>query len=106
MPKIKCLLVDDHTLFRQGVRRLLEMENDFEVIGESPDAGDAVEKARDFRPDIGHCHDPWHAAGRSAVIPPTGSQLSPATLSSMSRSPGCLYGRDLVGEHLSAAWRR
>ena len=24
MPKIKCLLVDDHTLFRQGVRRLLE----------------------------------------------------------------------------------
>src|SRR5438067_3345360 len=52
MPKIKCLLVDDHTLFRQGVRRLLESESDFEVIGESPNAGDAVEKARDLRPDI------------------------------------------------------
>ena len=52
MAKIKCLLVDDHTLFRQGVRRLLESESDFEVIGESPDAGDAVEKARDLRPDI------------------------------------------------------
>ncbi|HKR93735.1 MAG TPA: DNA-binding response regulator, partial [Candidatus Angelobacter sp.] len=32
MPKIKCLLVDDHTLFRQGVRRLLESESDFEVV--------------------------------------------------------------------------
>jgi two-component system, NarL family, response regulator NreC len=52
MPKIRCLLVDDHTLFRQGVRRLLETESDFEIIGESPDAGDAVEKARDLRPDI------------------------------------------------------
>ena len=46
MPKIRCLLVDDHTLFRQGVRRLLESESDFEVVGESPNAGDAVEKAR------------------------------------------------------------
>ncbi|HEV3040246.1 MAG TPA: response regulator transcription factor [Candidatus Angelobacter sp.] len=52
MPKIKCLLVDDHTLFRQGVRRLLESESDFEVIAEAADGGEAVEKARDTRPDI------------------------------------------------------
>src|SRR5579871_6696152 len=52
MPKIKCLLVDDHTLFRQGVRRLLESESDFEVVGEAADGGDAVEKARELRPDI------------------------------------------------------
>jgi len=52
MPKIKCLLVDDHTLFRQGVRRLLESESDFEVISEAADGGEAVEKAREGRPDI------------------------------------------------------
>src|SRR5215471_81096 len=52
MPKIRCLLVDDHTLFRQGVRRLLETETDFEVVGESPNAGDAIEKTRALRPDV------------------------------------------------------
>lgn len=52
MPKIKCLLVDDHTLFRQGVRRLLESESDFEVIAEAADGGEALEKARETRPDI------------------------------------------------------
>ena len=52
MPKIRCLLVDDHTLFRQGVRRLLESESDFEVVGESPDGGDAVPRAAELRPDI------------------------------------------------------
>lgn len=53
MPKIiRCLLVDDHTLFRQGVRRLLESESDLQVVGESPEAGDAVEKAHELRPDV------------------------------------------------------
>src|SRR5438045_9159763 len=52
MPKIRVLLTDDHTLFRQGVRRLLETESDFEVIGEAADAGESVEKDRELRPDI------------------------------------------------------
>lgn len=52
MPKIRCLLVDDHTLFRQGVRRLLEAEGDFEVVGESSEAGDALLQVRELHPDI------------------------------------------------------
>ena len=52
MPKIRVLLTDDHTLFRQGVRRLLESEADFEIVGEAADGGEAVEKARELRPDI------------------------------------------------------
>src|SRR5213082_2624173 len=52
MPKIRCLLTDDHTLFRQGVRRLLETESDFEVVGEAANGGEAVEKATELKPDI------------------------------------------------------
>jgi DNA-binding NarL/FixJ family response regulator len=49
---IKCIVVDDHTLFRDGVRRLLEGEVDFEVVGEASDAVEALEKVRANRPDV------------------------------------------------------
>jgi two-component system response regulator NreC len=52
MPKIKCLLVDDHILFRQGIRRLLESEGDIEVVGEASDAANAVIKARELQPNV------------------------------------------------------
>ena len=52
MPKIKCLLVDDHILFRQGIRRLLESESDIEVVGESSDAVNALTKARELQPNV------------------------------------------------------
>jgi DNA-binding NarL/FixJ family response regulator len=52
MSKIKVLLTDDHTLFRQGIRTLLNAEADMEVVGEAPSASDAVALAAQTRPDV------------------------------------------------------
>ncbi len=49
---IRVLLADDHRLVRAGIRALLEMEPEFEVIGEAADGYEAVEKARFLRPDV------------------------------------------------------
>jgi len=52
MAKIRVLLTDDHTLFRQGIRTLLAAEPDIEVAGEAANASDAVVMARQVRPDV------------------------------------------------------
>jgi len=52
MPKIRVLLADDHTLFRQGIKNLLASETDLEVVGEVSNAGDAMEKSNELRPDV------------------------------------------------------
>jgi two-component system, NarL family, response regulator NreC len=49
---IRCLIVDDHTLFRDGLRRVLESEADIEVMGEASDAASALDQIGQFRPDI------------------------------------------------------
>ena len=49
---IRCILVDDHTLFRAGIRRLLEGEADIEVVGEASDASQALERISELYPDI------------------------------------------------------
>ena len=50
--KIKVLLVDACTLFRQGIRAMFCAESDIEVVGESGNAGDAVVLSQRLRPDI------------------------------------------------------
>ena len=52
MSRIRILLADDHTLFRQGVRTLLASETDMEVVGEAADGSAAVERAAELKPDV------------------------------------------------------
>jgi len=52
MAKIRILLTDDHTLFRQGIRTLLSTQPDLEVAGEAADAMESVNAARQLRPDV------------------------------------------------------
>jgi DNA-binding NarL/FixJ family response regulator len=49
---IRILLADDHPIFRDGLRRLLEAEPDLKVIGEACDGAEAVKMARELKPDI------------------------------------------------------
>jgi len=49
---IRLVIADDHPIFRDGLRRLLEAEPDMKVIGEAKDGVEAVKLARQLRPDI------------------------------------------------------
>jgi two-component system, NarL family, nitrate/nitrite response regulator NarL len=49
---IRILIADDHPIFRDGLKRLLESESDLKVIGEACDGIEAVELVRKLRPEI------------------------------------------------------
>ena len=50
--QIRCVLVHDHVLLRQGLRRLLEDEPDFEIAGEADNAAEALRKVHELQPDV------------------------------------------------------
>jgi len=52
MSKVRVLLVDDHHLFREGLRSILDNQPDFEVIGEASDGLEAIVKCRKLKPDL------------------------------------------------------
>ena len=52
MKKIRIVIADDHTIFRQGLRMLLAQEDDMEVVGEAADGIEALELAKKHNPDI------------------------------------------------------
>ncbi len=49
---IKVLVVDDHEIMRQGISLVFELEDDFELVGEACDGGEALEKTEETAPDI------------------------------------------------------
>ena len=52
MEKIRILIADDHSLVRDGTRRILEAEEDIEVVAEALDGEEAVQLATELKPDI------------------------------------------------------
>jgi DNA-binding NarL/FixJ family response regulator len=50
--RIRVLVVDDHTVVREGIRAVLTLQRDIEVVGEAVDGRDGVEKTRQLMPDV------------------------------------------------------
>ncbi|MEO9383061.1 response regulator transcription factor [Chromobacterium phragmitis] len=49
---IRILLIDDHTLFRSGLKALLQRQDDFVVVGEAADGLEGVKQAEQLKPDV------------------------------------------------------
>ncbi len=52
MPKIRVMVVDDHEVVRTGLKAILEIEDDMEVVGEASSADSAVREATRLNPDV------------------------------------------------------
>ena len=46
------MIVDDHRLVRAGIRRVLDEQNDIEVVAEASSGEDAINFARDLQPQV------------------------------------------------------
>ncbi|MBM4452406.1 MAG: response regulator transcription factor, partial [Chloroflexi bacterium] len=52
MRKIRVLIADDHTLVRDGIRTLLQLVADIEVVGEATNGKEALQKVEQLDPDV------------------------------------------------------
>lgn len=52
MKKTKILIIDDHQLYREGIKKILEFEKSFEVVGEGEDGNLAVALVEKYHPDV------------------------------------------------------
>ncbi|MFE8696483.1 response regulator [Cytobacillus sp. FJAT-53684] len=48
----KIVIIDDHQLFREGVKRILDFEKSFEVVAEGDDGSEAVSIVGEYQPDV------------------------------------------------------
>lgn len=52
MKKTKIVIIDDHQLFREGVKKILDFEESFEVVAEGDDGTEAVDLVKTYHPDV------------------------------------------------------
>ena len=52
MKTIRILIADDHAVVRRGLRSILQIEKDFQIVGEASNGAETVEKARQLQPDV------------------------------------------------------
>lgn len=52
MRPIRILIIDDHTLFRSGIKLVLQRQEEFEVVGEASDGLEGVKRAKQLKPDV------------------------------------------------------
>ena len=52
MGRIKVLLAEDHVVVRQGIREIIQREEDIEIVGEAGDGEEAVQAAEQLEPDV------------------------------------------------------
>jgi two-component system response regulator NreC len=52
MDKTRVLIVDDHALFREGIRLILQTQQDIDIVGEAADGREAIDAARTLEPDV------------------------------------------------------
>ena len=52
MSKIRILVVDDHAVLRDGIRAMLSLHNDIEIVGEASEGKEAIEKVQELAPDV------------------------------------------------------
>ncbi|MDO8491206.1 MAG: response regulator transcription factor [Dehalococcoidia bacterium] len=52
MSKIKILVVDDHAVLRDGIRALIGLYDDVEIVGEASEGKEAIERVKELAPDV------------------------------------------------------
>ena len=49
---VRIVIADDHPIVRDGLKKLLQLEDDFEVVGEAGDGREVLEKVQELDPDV------------------------------------------------------